>query len=259
MCFSPDDRPPLPPIRGGAIDARDVSLTSRDGTTVPAYAARAEAPSGAGIIIIPDVRGLHPYYEELALRFAEAGVHAIAFDFYARTAGSRKRDGSFDPEPHVRELEAERVNDDVAAAAEFLRSEDGGRPERLYTVGFCLGGRISLLQAASGLGLGGVIGFYPWPTGSHRSGLPAPADEAPRFGCPVLTLYGEADAGIPLEARDAFAAALAAAGVEHRSATYAGAPHSFFDRKAADYADASADAWRQMLGFMGAAAPSSSG
>ena len=76
MCFDNDSRPPLPPIRGGALDARELTLTSRDGTAIPAYAARAEGPSGAGLVILPDVRGLHAYYEELTLRFAEAGVHA---------------------------------------------------------------------------------------------------------------------------------------------------------------------------------------
>ena len=253
MCFSPEDRPPLPPIGGDAVDGRDVKLTSRDGTSVPAYAARAGSPSGAGIVIVPDVRGLHPYYEALALRFAEAGVHAVAIDFYARTAGSEKRDESFEPQPHVLELRHDRVNEDVAAAAAFLRSAGGGEPDRLYAIGFCLGGRISLLQAASGLGLDGVIGFYPWPTGDHRSGLPAPSDEAPRFGCAVLALYGEADAGIPADARETFDRALAEAGVEHRSITYPGAPHSFFDRKATEFADASADAWRQVLDFMGVA------
>ncbi|MDQ2673408.1 MAG: dienelactone hydrolase family protein [Chloroflexota bacterium] len=251
MCFDPDARPPLPPIRGGALDARDLTLTSRDGTSVAAYAARADVPSGAGIVIIPDVRGLHPYFEELARRFAEAGIHAVAIDLYSRTAGTSKRGADFAYEPHVTQLVPQTLNDDVAAAAAFLRSADGGEPERLYTVGFCIGGRISLLQAAAGLGLAGVIGFYPWPVGTHRSGLPAPADEAPRFACPVLTLYGGADAGIPAEAREAFARALSAAGLEHRSVTYEGAPHSFFDRKAEEFADASADAWSRMLEFMG--------
>jgi carboxymethylenebutenolidase len=253
MCFDADARPPLPPIRGGALDARDLTLTSRDGTSIAAYAARADAPSGAGIVIVPDVRGLHPYYEDLTRRFAEAGVHAIAIDLYSRTAGTAKRPAGFEYEPHVKQLDASVVNDDVAAAAAFLRSSEGGEPERLYTIGFCLGGRVSLLQAAAGLGLAGVIGCYPWPVGPHRSGLPAPADEAPRFACPVLTIYGGADAGIPAEARDAFAQALAAAGVEQQSVTYDDAPHSFFDRKAADYADASADAWKEMLEFMGIA------
>ena len=254
MCFDSDSRPPLPPIRGGAHDARFIELTSRDGTRVAAYAARADAPSGAGIAIIPDVRGLHPYYEELALRFAEAGVDAVSVDLYARTAGTGPRPEGFEYEPHVRQLDPDAVNEDVAAAVEFLRTPEGGEPTRMFSVGFCLGGRVSLLQAASGLGLGGVIGLYPWPVGEHRSGIPAPADEAPRFACPVLAIYGGADAGIPAEARDAFDTALDAAGVPHRSIVYPEAPHSFFDRKAADFANASEDAWRQVLEFMAVAA-----
>ncbi|HEX7068933.1 MAG TPA: dienelactone hydrolase family protein [Candidatus Limnocylindria bacterium] len=250
MCFDTDSRPPLPPIRGGAIDARSLTLTSRDGTTFAAYAARAGQPSGAGIVVIPDVRGLHPYYEELALRFAEAGVHAVAIDLYGRTAADQPRGEGFTHEPHVGQLRPDAVNEDVAAATAFLRSSDGGAAERLYTIGFCLGGRISLLQAAAGLELAGVIGLYPWPTGQHRSGMAAPAAEAPRFACPVLAIYGGADAGIPAEARKEFDRALDAAGVEHRSVTYDGAPHSFFDRKAADFADASDAAWDEILAFM---------
>jgi carboxymethylenebutenolidase len=179
----------------------------------------------------------------------------MAIDPYGRTAGPTKRDATFEYEPHVARLVADQVDGDVAAAVDELRAPAGGEPERVYTVGFCLGGRISLLQARSGLDLAGVIGFYAWPVGPHRSGIPAPADEAPRFGCPVLSLYGGADQGIPAEARDAFDRALSAASVPHRTLVYEGAPHSFFDRKAADFADASADAWRQMLEFMGVAIP----
>ena len=250
MCFDTDSRPPLPPIRGGAHDARHVELTSRDGTRIAAYAARADTPSGAGIAIVPDVRGLHPYYEELALRFAEAGVDAVSVDLFARTAGTSPRPDGFEYEPHVRQLDPGAVMEDVATAVELLRTPEGGEASRVYSVGFCLGGRVSLLQAASGLGMGGVIGFYPWPVGEHRSGLPAPADEAPRFACPVLAIYGGADAGIPAEVRDTFDAALDAASVPHRSIVYPDAPHSFFDRKATDFGEASEDSWRQVLDFM---------
>jgi carboxymethylenebutenolidase len=254
MCFDADARPPLPPIRGGAIDARDLRLVSGDGAEFAAYAARAERPTGAGSVIIPDVRGLNEYYEELTLRFAEAGVHAVVIDFYGRTAGAEKRATGFEYEPHVTQLDPAGVDGDVAAAADYLRTAEGGEATRLYTVGFCIGGRISLLQARSGLGLNGVIGLYPWPVGPHRSGLPAPADEAPRFGCPVLAIYGGADAGIPADAREAFDRALDEASVEHRTVVFEDAPHSFFDRKAEDFADASAAAWDEMLRFMGVTA-----
>ena len=255
MCFDTDSRPPLPPIRGGALDAGRLTLTSRDGTRVLAHAARADEPSGAGIVIIPDVRGLHPYYEELTLRFAEAGVHAVAVDLFGRTAETSQRGEGFEHEPHVMQLIAPGVMDDVAAAVAHLRTAEGGAPDRLYTTGFCLGGRISFLRAAAGLGLQGVIGLYGWPAGPHRTGLPSPAEEAPRFACPVLAIYGGADRGIPAEARDEFDRALDAASIEHRTVVYEGAPHSFFDRKAADFADASAAAWNEMLRFMEVIAP----
>jgi carboxymethylenebutenolidase len=250
MCYDADARPPLPPIRGAAVDAGEVTLTSADGTRVAAYAARAGEPSGAGIVILPDVRGLHPFFEELAMRFAEGGVDAIAIDYFSRTAGTGRRGPDFDHPTHIPLTRPDTLNADVAAAAAYLRSPEGGSVERLYTVGFCFGGRLSFLQAASGIDPSGVIGFYGWPVGTNRAGLPAPADEAPRFTCPVLAIWGGADEGIKPEAVRTFDQAMDGAGVEHTTVVYPGAPHSFFDRTAAEHAQASADAWRQMLGFM---------
>jgi carboxymethylenebutenolidase len=251
MCFDADSRPPLPPIRGAAIDSRDLTLASADGTQFAAVAARAEQPSGAGVVIIPDVRGLHPYYEELALRFAEAGVDAVAVDLFGRTAGAEKRGADFAYEEHVRQTRPETVDADIAAAVTSMRTGADGNPKRIYTLGFCFGGRVSFLQAAAGLALAGVVGFYGWPTGPHRTGSPAPAQKAPQFGCPVLAIFGGADQGIGPEARTEFDRALDSAGVPHNIIVYDGAPHSFFDRKQAEFADASADAWRQVLDFMG--------
>jgi carboxymethylenebutenolidase len=251
MCVDADSRPPLPPIRGAALDSRDLVLKSADGTQFAAVGARAEQPSGAGVVIIPDVRGLHPYYEALALRFAETGVDAVAVDLFGRTAGAEKRAADFAYEEHVRQTRPESVDADIAAAATYLHTEAGGNLERIYTLGFCFGGRVSFLQAAAGLGLSGVVGFYGWPTGSHRTGSAAPADKAPEFGSPVLAIFGGADKGIGPEARAEFDRALDAAGVPHTTVVYGGAPHSFFDRKQAEFADASADAWRQVLDFMG--------
>ena len=61
---------------------------------------------------------------------------------------------------------------------------------------------------------------------------------------------GGADAGIPVEQVRAFEPALEAAGVEHELVVYDGAPHSFFDRKHEEFADASADAWSRVLAFV---------
>ncbi|MEP7040472.1 MAG: dienelactone hydrolase family protein [Chloroflexota bacterium] len=250
MCYDADARPPLPPIRDAALDAGELTVTAADSTEVAAYAARAGVPSGTGIVILPDVRGLHPFFEELALRFAEAGVDAIAIDYFSRTAGTGRRGGDFDYNSHIPLTHYETLNADIAAAAAYLRTEDGGAVERVNTVGFCFGGRLSFLQAASGIGAAGVIGFYGWPVGPNRAGLPAPADEAPSFTCPVLAIWGGADEGIGPEVVQAFDAAMDIAGKEHRTVVYPDAPHSFFDRSAGDHASASEDAWREVLDFM---------
>ena len=101
MCVDNDSRPPIPPIAGGSAGSRDLRLVSADGTRLMAHEARASAPTGAGMIVIPDVRGLHAYYKELADRFAEVGVDSVAIDFFARTASSDDRGESFDFMAHV--------------------------------------------------------------------------------------------------------------------------------------------------------------
>jgi carboxymethylenebutenolidase len=256
MCFDPDSRPPIPPIAGGATDARALTLTSADGTRFAAYAARATRPTGAGMIVLPDVRGLHRYYEELAERFAEVGVDAVAIDYFARTAPDRDRGDGFEYLPHVAQTTPTTLQADIAAAAAFLRSKAGGEVRALFSVGFCFGGALAFLQAATDLGYAGVIGFYGWPLGLSRwPDRPRPIDAAGRFRAPVLAIYGGADPGIPPDAIAAFDQALARAGVRHESVTYDGAPHSFFDRKQAEFADASADAWRRVQAFVRAHTP----
>jgi carboxymethylenebutenolidase len=251
MCVDNDSRPPIAPIAGGSAGGQDLRLTSADGTRFMAYAARSAHPTGAGMVVIPDVRGLHVYYKELADRFAEVGVDAVAVDFFARTASTDDRGESFEFMPHVGQTTPETLQADIAAAAAHLRSKDGGQVRSLFSVGFCFGGALSYLQAASGLGYAGVVGFYGWPLGLKRwPDRPKPIDAVPRYKSAVLSIFGGADEGIPQADVDAFNAACSKAGVKHDSTVYPGAPHSFFDRKFEEFADASADAWRRVQGFV---------
>ncbi|HYN68756.1 MAG TPA: dienelactone hydrolase family protein [Candidatus Eisenbacteria bacterium] len=248
MCFDNDSRPPIAPIAGGAIDAGPLTLEGEDGTPFRAFRAWPFQPTGAGILILPDVRGLHPYYEELALRYAEHGIEALAIDYFGRTAGVGPRDADFDSKPHAAELRWDDVAGDIRAGVARLRASE--RPPRsVFTTGFCVGGRLASLSATLGLGLAGVVSFYGWPAGPNR-GLPAPVDVAAKIECGILAIYGGADERIPAEARDAFDAALEKAGAEHRTVVYPGAPHGFFDRKAADFSEASEQAWAETLAFI---------
>jgi carboxymethylenebutenolidase len=209
------------------------------------------------MLVLPDVRGLHPYYEELALRLAEAGIDAIAIDYFGRTAGTARRDDpGFDFMAEVRKTRPETLDQDVAAAADYLRSDEGGAVRSLFSVGFCFGGRLSSLQPASSRTMAGVISFYGWPVGQLLADLPAPVEEAPRFRAPVLAIYGGGDERIPPEHIQAFDQALERAGVQHETVVYPGAPHSFFDRTYEQHADISADAWRRSLDFIARHRPS---
>jgi len=252
MCFDLDSRPPIAPIAGGALDGSSLVLTADDGNRFLAFRARAAEPTGAGIVILPDVRGLHPYYEELALRFAEVGIDAVAFDYFGRSAGiDTPRDDTFEYQPHVAATTWPGLAADIRAAAAEVRA-DGGRVGTLFTIGFCMGGRAAFVTPTLGLGLAGAIGFYGSPTAPRPNGIPIPTDIVEEMEGAVLGLFGGADTGIPAADIATFDDALTDAGIDHRLVTYDGAPHSFFDRKAADYAEASASAWAEVLGFIGA-------
>jgi carboxymethylenebutenolidase len=254
MCFDLDSRPPIAPIAGAAVAHEHLALTAVDGARSSAFAAHVGAsPSPAAMLILPDVRGLHRYYEELALRFAEAGIDALAIDYFGRTTSTPERGDGFEYMPHVEQTTWAGLQADIAAGAAHLRA---GGDRALFTIGFCFGGRLALLTPTlSELRVAGGIGFYGWPTVPGRGGTPAPAEVATGNRAAVLAIFGGADAGIPPEAVASYEAALAAAGAAHEVITYADAPHSFFDRKQADFAEASADAWQHVLEFIAANTP----
>ena len=166
------------------------------------------------------------------------------------------RDESFDYAPHVPQTTWAGLRADVSAAVAWLRADRGTRA--MFSVGFCFGGRLAFaLASRAELELDGVIGFYGVPIGAGRNDVPAPVDLAAEMASPVLGIFGGTDAAIPPDAIEAFDGALTGAGVEHSLITYPKAPHSFFDRKQAQFVDASAAAWGELLDFIGRHTPAS--
>ena len=153
MCFAFDAHPPelpadlvLPRMAGGAR-AELLELASADGTRFSAALAQADGGRDVGVVILPDVRGLYRFYEELAERFAQAGYPAIAFDYFGRTAGVGQRGDDFDYMTHVAQTRPEQIQADAKAALDALRERTGVRGA--ITVGFCFGGAQSFYAAAS--------------------------------------------------------------------------------------------------------------
>lgn len=248
MCFDLDSQPPIPRVSGASVDHRDLVLTADDGNMFCAYEAYAQGGGRTGVVILPDVRGIFPFYNELAQRFAEHGHDAVTIDYFGRTAGRASRPEDFPFRDHVNQTTFDGVRQDVAAAVELLRESNPER--RIFTIGFCFGGSNSFQQAANGHGLAGVIGFYGVPNREWPAGARSAIELAPEMTCPVLGLFGGDDPSIPPELLSEFGHALSEANVEHDIHVYPGAPHSFFDRKQEEFAAESADAWRRTLAFI---------
>ena len=245
MCHDHDSRPPAPPRTGDVAERGMLTLKAADGAEFSAaYAAPAGDPQ-VGVVVLPDVRGLHPYYVALAERFAEAGLAAVAIDYFGRTAGpaggdsgTGVREADFDWQSHIPLTEPRSIDADITAAIGYLRERTRpGLP--VVTVGFCFGGSHSWRQSGGDLDLAACIGFYGRPV--------IVGDAAERAHRPTLMLIAGGDQATPVADQLALADTMRSAGAEVETAVYDGAPHSFFDRAFGEWQEACADAWRRML------------
>ncbi len=140
MCFDVDSQPPIASLHGLPVRTEELVLSASDGTRFSAFAAHSDSPtpSNSAIVIMPDVRGLFSFYRELAKRFAEAGVDAVAIDYFGRTAGLDARDDSFDFMPHVMQTKPETVSMDVASASPICAACRGAGRGRSLRSAFVL-------------------------------------------------------------------------------------------------------------------------
>ena len=244
MCFELDSRPPVPAIKGAAVSHDELVLVERRdsfrgvrGTPGRVERRRRRPPPGRPRAV-PVLRGAGSSLRGTRLHDGR--------DRLLRPHGRRGPAQRRLRVPRARPADAGGgIQADVAAAVAWLR-ESGCRA--IFTVGFCFGGRNSWLAAAGGHRLAGAVGFYGNP--GERDGRPGPTQLADRIDAPILALQAGDDAGITAELNAAFDRALAEAGVEHEVVTYDGAPHSFFDRKQDEFADACEDAWGRVLAFI---------
>lgn len=253
MCYDDNAQPPLPPAANGTAQGEELVLQASDGNHFAAYVTLPEHPTGAQVLIFPDVRGLHQFYKDLALRFAETGTTALAIDYFGRTAGLTDRSEAFEYCVHVQQLSIQTFFNDVQAALAYLHQNNSQQP--IFTLGFCMGGSFSLLSATRDFGQAGAIAFYANVSRVFEGSKGSVLTLSSQIRYPVLGLFGGADPGIPSTDIQALDANLDKAGVEHEVVVYPDAPHSFFDRRSANFAAASSDAWHRVLAFIKAHTP----
>ncbi len=228
--------------RGSAERLDSVATTTIPGNGGPAVRAYVATPSTPGphpvVVMIHEFWGLNPDIVSKADLLADEGYLVIAPDVMRGSTTGYVPTAIY----QVISTPAEQVNRDLDAVIAWVGTEPDADPTRIGIVGFCFGGRSSLLYSLHNPALQATVVFYGEPvTDSARLA---------KLEGPVLGIFGGADASIPLEKVDAFEAALVEADVESTVTVYPDQPHAFVENAEGITSDpVQGAAWAEMLGF----------
>ena len=241
------------PVAGEVITTPAEGLATAEGKVpagdfqVPIYEAR---PAGAGkfpvVIVIPEVFGMHEHIKDVTRRFAKEGFLAITFEPYAREGGVLHLPDIAAVRKVVDPIPDARVMADLDGLVAYAKKHPGAQAERIGVTGFCRGGMYTLLFAAHSRDVKAAVPWYGQIKPAKTAGVRTvgPIEVASQIAAPVLGLYGEADAGIPVPDVKEMEAALKAAGKTAEFVLYKDAPHAFYaDYRPSYRAEAAKDAW----------------
>ena len=182
----------------------DLQVRAGDGARLPAFLCEPPGVDNAPLVVIaPEAFGLTPWIRSVARRLAHEGFRAIALELFVRDplpAGSAQA-AYFE---RVGRTSYPQAVSDLRAALDHA----GVSGEKLGSIGFCMGGTLSLLLAADGRRLDAAVGCYGRVRHAALGELRPehPIDAVARIRCPVLGVYGRADASIPIADVDALRA-----------------------------------------------------
>lgn len=190
------------------------------------------------IIVIHEIWGLVGHIKDVASRLAREGYVALAVDLFEGKIVSKLEEGR-----ELRErFTEEKILGDLNGAFNFLCTLEYVNPKRVGSIGFCMGGGLSLLLACYNKELAAAVVFY------GRN--PSPIDLVKTVHCPILGNYAGADLGISESDINLLKQTLIKNGKIFDVKVYAGAPHSFFNDTREGYSpEAAKDAWERTLKF----------
>jgi carboxymethylenebutenolidase len=210
-----------------------------NGHNTPGYLATPASGGGPGVIVIQEWWGLVPHIEDIADRFAAEGFVALAPDLYH----GEKATGPDQAGKLMMALNIDQAEKDLRGAIQYLRQQPGVTGSTVGTVGFCMGGALSLFAASKNPEVGACVVFY----GGHPKVQP----DLPNLQAPVLGIWGGKDGFVNQDVVRKLDEQLTSLGKRHEFHTYPAADHAFFNdtRKVVYDPAASADAWQKTIAF----------
>ncbi len=227
-----------------------------DGHGVDAFHARPEGMPRAGLVLIPDMMGIRPLFEDLCRRLASHGLAVVAVEPFAFVARAERPESVEARAAGMHDFDDEAMLAAFEAAADWLVIHDD--VGEVNAVGFCMGGMYALKAASTGR-FDRVVAFYgmitlPDDWRGPRVRAAAELLEQSDSPSPFLAVLGGRDPFTPepdVERLRAIARSIP--GAELR--IYPEAEHGFVHdpARSAHRGDDAADAWRQALDYLGAA------
>jgi len=212
---------------------------SSNGSTASGYVSKPESGKGPGVIVIQEWWGLVDHIKDVADRFASEGFVSLAPDLYHGTiAKSPDKAGKL-----LMALNIGRTEKDLRGAIQFVLAQKETAGEKVGTVGFCMGGQLSLYAACANPNVGACVNFY----GIHPNVHPNIAG----LQAPVLGFFAEKDGSVTPEAARKLEAQLKSAGKQAEFHIYPGVSHAFFNdtRPEVYNATCARQSWERMLEF----------
>lgn len=237
------------PISGGAHFQEQDHTIPTTGGSLPILVVMPEKTPAAAVLIIHDIYGAGPFYQDIARRLADAGYIAALPDFFFRQGPvpGNDRDAARERGSRVDQSEA---LDDLRASLTWLRQLGNGR---VGTIGMCWGGTMVLLGAGQDPTPDASVCYYGFPVRERTPTttiLPIDDQEIARLDSPLLGFWGEQDAAVGMDTLAAYDTKLTDRQIPHDFTVFPDVGHAFltFDPASAAY-PASSEAWTRTLAF----------
>jgi carboxymethylenebutenolidase len=218
---------------------RMIEFKSNGGTT-SGYLSTPESGEGPGVVVIQEWWGLVPHIKDVADRFASEGFVALAPDLYhGDVARSPDEAGKM-----MMALNISQTEKDLRGAVQYRLDDEATTGDRVGTIGFCMGGALSLYAASKNEQVGACVVFY----GIH----PKVEPDFDNLRAPVLGIFAEKDKSVTPDAVRALEETMREHGKQIETRIYPGTDHAFFNDTRPEVYDAAAaaDAWRRTIEFL---------